>query len=83
MEVKPHKRGMAGGIPIEVRKMKALTVTDPLQPNPFTDVTRNSFYVWGGYVPFDLSSDELADFSNLWMFIVDGEGGSFGARRHW
>lgn len=39
--------------------------------NLFTDLSTNSFYVWGGYTPWD----ESVDTSFLWRFIVDGGGG--------
>lgn len=36
-----------------------------------TDHASKSFYVWGGYLPFQ----RTADFSKLWRFTTDGEGG--------
>lgn len=37
----------------------------------FTDRNSESFYLWGGYLPFV----ETADFSLFWRFTVDGKGG--------
>lgn len=37
----------------------------------FTDQASKSFYVWGGY----LVDDEEPDYSTLWRFGTDGEGG--------
>lgn len=57
---------------VEIREIsKPGSITTVSNQNLFTDLSRNCFYVWGGYVPFE----ESADSSNLWRFNVDGEGG--------
>lgn len=57
---------------VEIREIsKPQSLPTLSNQNLFTDASRNSFYVWGGYVPFD----ESADSSNLWKFNADGDGG--------